>query len=237
MKHLLFSFLFLSLFAAAQTATDMASDPHHQVLLDNSQVRVFAVTLRPNDQSFTSHEHNFLMVTLQDCEIVMWPEGRSDIQSFRLNEADTRFLFGGRARGLRNERNTIYRSITVEFLDPKVTTYNYQRDSGAFDYGDSVIKPPVDPHAKFANSLGLGAAAATDVQLLPRDGYPRPDKLSSELLIPVTDVDFKTEGDTHLRKSSGEAFWIPAGRKFPLSNTAGDAVRFVVVEFPEVPGR
>jgi glyoxylate utilization-related uncharacterized protein len=56
-------------------------------------------------------------------------------------------------------------------------------------------------------------------------------------LIPVTDVDFKTEGDTHMRKSSGEAVWIPAGRKFPLSNAAGDAVRFVVVEFPEVPGR
>ena len=236
MKHLLFPFLLLSLFASAQTATDMASDPHHQLLIDNSQVRVFAITLRPNEQSFTSHEHNFLMVTLQDCEIVMWPEGRSDIQSFHLGEADVRFLFGNRARGLRNERNTTYRSITVEFLDPKVMTYTYQRDSGAWDYGDSVLRPPVDPHAKFANSLGLGAATATDVQLLPRDSYPLPEKFASELLIPVTDVDFKTEGDTHMRKSSGEAVWIPAGRKFPLSNAAGDAIRFVVVEFPEVPG-
>jgi hypothetical protein len=116
-----------------QTATDMASDPHHQLLLENPQVRVFAVNLRPNEQSFVSHEHNFLTVTLQDCEIVMWPEGRSDIQSFRLGEGDVRFLFGGRARGLRNERNTTYRSITVEFLNPKVTTYSYQRDSGAWE--------------------------------------------------------------------------------------------------------
>src|SRR5215471_307919 len=123
MKCFFLPLFLLSLLASAQTATDMGSDQHHQLLIDNSRVRVFAVTLRPNEQSFTSHEHNFLMITLQDCEIVMWPEGRSDIQSFRLNEADTRFLFAGRARGLRNERNTTYRSITVEFLDTKVTTY------------------------------------------------------------------------------------------------------------------
>ena len=228
--------LFFALFASAQTATDMAADPHHQLLLENPQVRVFAVTLRPNEQSFVSHEHNFLMVTLQDCEIVMWPEGRSDIQSFRLGEADVRFLFGGRARGLRNERNTVYRSITVEFLDPKVTTYSYQRDSGAWDYGDSVLRPPVDPHAKFANSLGLGAATATDVQLFPGDSLPLPEKLAAELLIPVSDVDFRTEGDTHMRKSPGEAAWIPASRKFKLVNAAAEAARFVVVEFPEAPG-
>ena len=228
--------LFVALCATAQTAIDMASDAHHQLLIDNSQVRVFEVSLRANEQSFVSHEHNFLMVTLQDCEIVMWPEGRSDIQTFHLGEGDVRFLFAGRARGLRNERNPTYRSITVEFLDPKVTTYSYQRDSGAWDYGDSVLRPPVDPHAKFANSLALGAATATDVQLLPGDSLPLPEKLAAELLIPVSDIDFKTEGDTHMRKTQGEAAWIPAGHKFKLTNAAAEPARFVVVEFPEAPG-
>jgi hypothetical protein len=227
--------LFFALFASAQTATDMASDPHHQLLLENSLVRVFEVSLPPNQQSFVSHEHNFLMVTLQDCEIVMWPEGRSDIQSFRLGEGDVRFFFGGRARGLRNERNTTYRSITVEFLDPKVTTYSYQRDSGAWDYGDSVLRPPVDPHAQFANSLGLGTATATDVQLLPGDSLPLPEKLAAELLIPVSDVDFKTEGDNHMRRSPGEALWTPAARKFKLVNAAAEPAHFVVIQFPESP--
>jgi hypothetical protein len=228
--------LLFASFASAQTATDMASDPHHQLLLENPQVRVFAVSLRTNEQSFVSHEHNFLMITLQDCEIVMWPEGRSDIQSFRLGEGDVRFLFGGRARGLRNERTTSYRNITVEFLDPKVTTYSYQRDSGAWDYGDSVLRPPVDPHATFANSLGLGTATATDVQLLPGDPLPLPEKLAAELLIAVSDVDLKTDGDTHTRKSPGEAVWIAAGRKSQLVNAAGDAARLIVVDLPELPG-
>ncbi len=237
MRSLFLLLLFVVRLASAQTATDMASDAHHQLLLDNSQVRVFAVTLRSNEQSFVSHEHNFLMVTLQDCEVVMWPEGRSDIQSYRLGEGDVRFLFAGRARGLRNERNTTYRNITVEFLDPKVTTYSYQRDSGAWDYGDSVLRPPVDPHAKFANSLGLGTATATDVQLLPGDSLPLPEKLTAELLIPVSDVDFKTESDTHIRKSPGDAVWIPAGRKSKFLNAGGDPARFIVLEFPEAPAK
>jgi hypothetical protein len=228
--------VFVALCATAQTAIDMAADAHHQLLIENSQVRVFEVSLRPNEQSFVSHEHNFLMVTLQDCEVIMWPEGRSDIQSFRLGEGDVRFLFAGLARGLRNERNATYRSITVEFLDPKVTTYGYQRDRGAFNYGDGAISPPVDPHAKFADSLALGVATATDVQLLPGDSLPLPERLAAELLIPVSDIDFKTEGDTHMRKSQGEAVWIPAGRKFKLTNVAAEPARFVVVEFPETPG-
>jgi hypothetical protein len=227
--------LFFALCASAQNAPDMASDAHHQLLLENARVRVFAVSLGPGERSLVRHEHNFLMVTLQDCEIVMWPEGRSDIQIFRLGEGDVRFLFGARARGLRNERTSGYRNITIEFLDPKVTTYGYQRDSGAWDYGDSVLRPPVDPHAKFANSIQLGTAVVTDVQLLPGDSLPHPEKPAAELLIPVSDVDFEMEGGTHLRNSPGEAIWIPAGRKFKLVNAGGDAARFIVVEFPETP--
>jgi glyoxylate utilization-related uncharacterized protein len=71
----------------------------------------------------------------------------------------------------------------------------------------------------------------------PEISLPLPEKLAAELLIPVSDVDFKAEGDTHLRKSPGEVVWIPAGRKFKLANAAGEAASFVVVEFPEAPGR
>jgi glyoxylate utilization-related uncharacterized protein len=99
-----------------------------------------------------------------------------------------------------------------------------------------VLRPPVDPHAKFANSIQLWTATATDVQLFPGDSLPLPEKLSDELLIPVSDVDLRTEGDTHMRKSPGEAVWIPSGRKFKLVNAAGEAARFVVVEFPEALG-
>ena len=48
--------------AWAHSAPDMASAPRHGRLLANDQVGVFAVTLKSTD---------FLVVTLQDCEVIM----------------------------------------------------------------------------------------------------------------------------------------------------------------------
>jgi hypothetical protein len=217
--------------AVSQTPADLGSEPHHDLLLQNDQMRVFAVTLKATEQAYVQHEHNFLLVTLQNCELVIWAEGRSAIQSYRLSQGDVRFFFGGRALGLRNDRTNEYRGIMVEFLDPKVTTYGYQRDSGTWDYGDSVLRPPVDPHAKFSNSISLGAATASDVQLLADDALPAPEKEAAELLIPVTDIDLKAGESERVRKSAGEAAWVPPGRKSKLQNADIDAVRLIVIEF------
>jgi hypothetical protein len=229
-----FAFLLICIFlpgsiACAQDAVDMASDPHHELLLENEQVRVFEVSLRLSQRSYVRHEHNFLMVTLQSSELVMWPEGRSDIQNFHLGVGDVRFFFGGRSRGLRNDQGGEYRGVTVEFPNPKVTTYGYQTDSGKWSYGDSVLNPPVDPKAKYIDTMQLGEATATDVQLLPGDVFPAPEK-AAELIVAVTDVDLKDESNDRFRKSSGEVVWISAEHKTKLTNNGTDSARFVVVE-------
>lgn len=220
----------------AQAPGDIDSDPHFSLLIGNDQARVYQVTLRPGERTFVRYEHNFLMVTLQDCEIVMWPEGRADIQKYRFSQGNIGFYFGDRAIGLRNEQSTTYQNITVEFLDPKVTTYSYQSTSGNWDYGVSALSQPVDPRAAFANRMKLGPAAAVDVQLLAGDPYPIPERLSSELLIPVTDVDLKS-GSDRIRRAPGDALWIPSGRKAKFVNAAGEPGRFAMVEFLESAGK
>ena len=80
-------------------------------------------------------------------------------------------------------------------------------------------------------SLLLGAATASDVQLLSRDPFPPPEKPGPELLIPVTDVDLKAGEYERMRKSSGDAVWIPAGRKHTFLNATADPARFIVVQF------
>ena len=231
MKSRLLMLLLLSPIAWAQSAPDMASAPHYRLLLSNDQVRVFAVTLKPLERTMARHEHNFLVVTLQDCEVVMWPEGESDIVGFRFNRGDVRFLFGGRSIGIRNDRTTEYRNVTVEFLDPKVTSYGYQANKGTWDYGAAAINPPADPHAKFMNTLNLGVAKVTDVQLLTRDSLPAPETKGPELLIPVTDIDLKVGESERIRKSPGDVVWIPAGRKSAPMNVAADPARLLVVQF------
>jgi hypothetical protein len=209
----------------------MASAPHYRSLLSNNQVRVFAVDLRATERTMARHDHNFLVVTLQDSEVVMWPEGASDITNFRFNQGDFRFSFGGRAIGIRNDRTSEYRNVTVEFLNPKVTSYGYQPSVGTWEFGASGINPPIDPHARFKNALLLGTASVSDIQLLSRDPLPAPEFTGPELLIAVTDIDLKSGEYERMRKSSGDVVWIPAGRKSTPMNVSSDPVRLVLVEF------
>src|ERR1051326_9306618 len=90
---------------------------------------------------------------------------------------------------LGNDDVGMYRNITVEFLNPKVTTFGYQANTGKWEYGGSAIGPPVDPNKKFHSTLKLGVVDASDVQLLQRDILEPPDEGTLELLIPVTDLD------------------------------------------------
>jgi len=231
MKSRLLMLLLWAPIAWAQSAPDMASAPHYRQLLVNDQIRVFALTLTPMERTMARHDHNFLVVALRDCDVVMWPEGESDIVNFHFSPGDVRFYAGGRALGIRNDRTTEYRSITVEFLNPKVTNYGYQAYSGGWDYGPVSIAPPVDPHAKFMNSILLGRTTANDVQLLSRDPLPAPEKPTAELLIPVTDIDLKAGEYERIRKSSGDAVWIPAGRKSTFLNATADPARLILILF------
>ena len=51
----------------------------------------------------------------------------------------------------------------------------------------------------------------------------------------MTDVDLRA-GDESIRRSPGEALWIPAGRKAKLVNAAEVPARFAVVQFAEAGG-
>lgn len=220
-----------SLLSAQEAVPDtITAEPHHHLLLQNDQVRVFEVMLHPSEHVFVKHQYNFLVITLYDSEMVMWNEGESQIVNFRFNQGDVHFFYGGTARGMRNDHTGEYRNITIEFLNPKVTTFGYQANTGKWEYGGSAIGPPVDPNKKFQSTLKLGTANASDVQLLQRDVLEPPDKGTFELLIPVTDLDMTAGSDLHIRRAPGDAWWIGDGRKNDLMNTTPDPARFVLVE-------
>ena len=217
-----------SILGYAQTADDITTERHHALLLQDSKVRVFSVTLRPTDRAFVRHEHNYATITLNDCELVIWKEGQSDILNFRLDAADIRFIFGGVASGLRNDRSQECRMVMVEFLNPKVTTYGYQPSVGGWDYGANAIPPPVDPQKQYENTLSLQMGRLERVQLLPGDDLPAPSEKVDEYLVPLTDVDLKA-GTTPIRKSVGEAIALP-GRTSKLVNRGKDPAKFALIE-------
>jgi hypothetical protein len=215
--------------AYPQIAQEMAAERHHTMVFEDSKVRIFGVTLPRTEQAFIRHDHNYAMVTLNDCELVIWSAGQSDILNFRLDAGDMRFIFGGAALGLRNDRSQECRLMVVEFLDPKVTSYGYQPSSGGWDYGANAVSPAVDPHAKYESTLSLEGVRLKHVQLLAGDDLPQPSEKADEVLIALTDVDLSL-GATKVRKSVGEVVAL-ARREKKLINVNNEPARFAILEF------
>jgi len=216
--------------AQSETTTAMEDESHHHLLLENEKVRLFAVDLRAHDSTpLTRHDHNYLVITLADSEIASWAEGQAGVITYRYDQNDIRFFFGGPARALRNDTPNAYHNLTIEFLNPKVTTFGYEPKAGKWEYGNSAMLPPTDLQKMFADTMDLSEAKVRDVQLLPDDAYPEPDKDVDELLIPLTDIELKKAGE-RIRKDRAEPLWIPAGRKAKLVNDATVPARMVVLE-------
>lgn len=213
-----------------QVPIDIAKEPHHQLLLGNRLVRVFAVAIPPHEESYVRHEHNFLAVAMQDSEIVMWRAGEADVMRVPTKQGDARFFWSGFARGMRNESTAEYKSITIEFLDPRVTTYGYQWQTGKWDYGSNAIVRPVDPLSRFVNQLDLQMAVVSDVQLLSKDSLDPPKTASAELLIAVTPLDLSNGNDAGIQLASGEVLWLDH-RLSKLENLRAVPARFVVIAF------
>ena len=219
-----------SLLAQTETTVDIGDESHHHLLLENEKVRVFAVDLTAHQSTpLIRHEHNYLVITLADAEIASWAEGQAGVITYRYNQNDIRFFFGGPARALRNDTPNAYHSLTIEFLNPKITTFGYAPKAGRWEYGSSAMLPPSDPQKAFSDTMVLGDAKVKDVQLLPDDAYAEPDKDVDELLTPLTDIELK-KGTERIRKSQYEPLWILAGRKTKLVNDATVPARMVVLE-------
>jgi hypothetical protein len=219
----------------ARTPLDADAEPHHHLVLANDQVRVFAVGLPAGQDMYVRHQHNFLTVTLRDGRLIMWTEGANPGLVFPVNAGDTRFFLGGSALGMRNDGRTKYKNITVDFLDPQVTTYGYQYNrgegSGGWDYGANALAPPADARTGFMHALSLQRAVARDVRLLPGEQLAAPEQPANELFVAVTDLDLAASAGDGLKKRSGEVSWLER-RTSALVNQGNAPARLVVLELP-----
>ncbi|HXA86847.1 MAG TPA: hypothetical protein VNZ47_17310 [Candidatus Dormibacteraeota bacterium] len=211
-----------------KSAVLITADPHYRLLKENEQVRVYSLVLPPGAESFVRHEHNYLTVTLADCNPILWKNDESPIQHFQVATGELHFFLGGLAHGIRNDSNAEYRNVTVEFLDPQVTNYGYRYESGKYDYGPVALNAPVDPEGHFVNSLDLEKTEAKDVQLLPQQTLPA--ARGPQLLIAITALNLSAGADRKISLHPGDVLW----RESPepaLANTGPARARFAVVEF------
>lgn len=77
---------------------DITEEPHHRLIFENNQVRVFAVSIRAYQEAFVQHAHNSLTVTLQDSEIAIWTDDQPVSLNFSVPQGSARFFPEGIVR-------------------------------------------------------------------------------------------------------------------------------------------
>jgi hypothetical protein len=221
--------------AHAQTATclDVADEPHHQLLFQNQDARVFLLEL-PRLASTQSHCHSHPYVY-----IVAGP-GRSS-NTVEGHAAITRDWYGSEARFIyppmqhevRNESINPYRELIVE------TMHGAQYDSLEGNYDGDLF--PLDPeHADpgdfkptWTVSFTRGALTASKTQLAP--GAELSVSSPNHVLLALTDLELRKQGadgsDQAVQLSAQEVKILPGGSEFKLTNSGHQPAKFILVEF------
>src|SRR5271154_3656358 len=118
-SHLIFPALLLAAITlAAQNTADVeiTAEPHHHLLLENRQVRVWLAEVAPQDATLMHrHNHDYAFVSLGETNVSNEVEGKPPV-IVKMQDGEVRFAPGGFAHIARDLANTPFRAIAVEFL-------------------------------------------------------------------------------------------------------------------------
>lgn len=219
------SLLFAAMWAAEPpSAVEIASEPHHHLVLQNQYVRVFKVEVPPQQSTMMHwHAHDYAYVTIGDAEFSNELSGKPPA-TVKLQNGETRFFPGNFAHLARDLAGTPFHNVTIEFLqDQKArqtasAKWEEQRGLQVLEGGTADILFVKD------------GVRVTDFQLQPGAAVPKSQLSPPFLLVAVTDVELRAKAGLADLKSGGIK-WFAAGPHTGLINAAKQPARFVTLEF------
>ena len=231
--HALQAALLLAFTAVAQqqTEVEITSEPSHHLVFSNAFVRVFDVSVAPKATTLVHrHNYDYLFVTLGDSDVTSARVGAAPAQLV-LKNGEVRFTPGGFAHAAINNRDRIFRNITIELLDSAKGEKNCTEAC------------TVETNCKPADKSGcptmrrvLSAEQWTVSSLLLPSGatYEHHSSSGGHLAVAVSDLDLQMtpEGGsgTEVHKKVGDIAWHnPATRA--LKNIGSKPATIVYVEF------
>jgi hypothetical protein len=122
MKSVVCSALFLLTFsqnAQAPTAVAVKDEPHHHLVLENSYVRVFRVSIPANDATLL-HQHDlpYAFVALGPADFTNAVAGKPEVEA-KLADGQLGYSRGGFAHIARTDHGIPFNNVTIELLHPQ----------------------------------------------------------------------------------------------------------------------
>lgn len=209
--------------ALSSRAQDLSSEKHHILLLENEQVRVYHLTLAPDEAtSLHLHGHPYAYLGLQNARISNEGPGHKPIV-IDVTTGDVHTSKGGFKLVERNVGSSSADLIVLERLGDAAT---FSEPMADYKMHDAALGPIFEQPGMRAYMTRMAVAGRTE---------PHPE-LHDRLIVAVTDVQLADkamgQGPVTLKLKSGEVKWFSKGENHTLSNTGNAACSFITFEFP-----
>ncbi|MGA2811193.1 MAG: hypothetical protein ABSG16_07325 [Candidatus Acidiferrum sp.] len=229
--------LAVPLLAQAPASVDMAEEPHHHLLIDNSYVRAFGFSL-PAGESTLLHPHNrpYLAVTLGPADFANDVVGKPEVRG-KLSDGQVTYSRGGFAHLVKADAGLPFSNITVELLHAQGEPRNLCEkivpgDVGACDLTGEQPGAPIATRPLFETD-----EIRVDSVVVRRNGdiVDQPHALPG-LLIAVSGAPIQVARVPATRTQilhSGEVLWLPLKAEPKFTVEDGPEARLILISFKD----
>ena len=247
MKPLLCSALLLltlPLAAQAPTAVPIPKEPHHHLVLENSYVRVFRVSV-PAHEATLLHQHDvpYLYVALGPADVVNAIQGKPEVRLV-MTDGQLGYSPGHFAHIARTDSGLVFNNVTIELLHPQAEPRNLCEKvvEGPFKEcsSDSSKLPRDSPLIALAQAMRQKQLFETDEILVTSfsigfgQNYTEPGSQRAGLLVVEDSSELRVDvpGQSPQTLHGGEVLWLEAGKKWTIA-TPGEHrfTRFLLIRF------
>lgn len=229
----------LALLAVPQNAPVTQSvatgeEPHHKLLLENSYVRVFRVSV-PAHEATLLHRHDlpYMTVSLGANDLMNAVAGKPEAEVVQ-KDRQINYSKGGFAHAIRPLNDTSFNNITVELLLPQGTPTNLCEHivDGPLGECNSELNPALK---SISNIFSSKRAFATDeisvTTFSLTNGIYCETKAADgpELVIASDGSEFKINmpHQAATKLHGGEILWLPTGASAKITSKGTGAVVFI----------
>lgn len=216
---------------AQQQPVDVSSEPHHHHVLNNLFVRVYDVSIAPNQSTLMHrHGHDYLGIFLGDSDFAnIEPDGQSSMA--KIGDGEVRFASSPVVHAVQDKASGPFRNITIELMQPttheKACTESCQIPVPCTSADKSAC-------ASVEKLMTADQWSVTRITIPPGATYPQHTHLANFLVIPLTDAHLKIRNQNGPQKpvsyKTGQVRWNNPS-VHSVTNAGQNTAKLVVLEF------
>ncbi len=202
---------------------ELSKEPHHKLLLENLEVRVFRLELQPGEGTLPHrHERLYAYLSLHPVTLANEVRGRPPVV-VELEDFEVHTSKGGFTVAERNKSSEPAALIVIEPL--KAETGGFPTPIGGFRYHDAAFAELFQFPVMRGYSMVLAAGGRTE----------KHEEQFDRLILAVSDLklreDVSGRPSSEILMNAGDIRWLPRGIDHATTNTGNSPATFVTFEF------